>query len=178
MYLCCRDSCEIVEKWWSHGNGWPSWMPHSSTGYLCNKVTYLVVCRDWSGLQTLLLDHNGLTYVDPCWSKIAWLLQTIDISGNPIVCDCNLKYLKGFSKQLAFHQAQCAQPDDFAGNFVDTIPAEKYNCTGFPAMEETSRQCDHQCHVSTQQIPNGGIISLASDALTVILSLYCITEMI
>ena len=113
--------------------------------------------------------------MDPCWSKIAWLLQTVDLRGNPIVCDCNLKYLKSFGKQLAFHQAQCASPDDFAGNFVDTIPVEKFNCSEFSTIDETSDQCNAQCRVLTQQIPNTGN-GLIPNGLTLLCSIIYLTK--
>ncbi len=83
--------------------------------------------------------------MDPCWTKTAWLLQTIDLSGNPVYCDCSLSYLRSFGRQLAFPHAQCAAPAEFAGDLVDAIPADKFNCSEFGSLEETSRECETQC---------------------------------
>ncbi len=105
--------------------------------------------REWAGLQTLHLDHNYLTEVDPCWTSIVWSLQTIHLEGNPIICSCNLKHLKLFGTETQFPRAQCASPDDLAGQFVDEITPEQYNCSEFPQVEELTAQCHSQCVIDT-----------------------------
>lgn len=76
---------------------------------------------DWVGLHSLLLDHNGLTSLTPCLTKLIWTLHTVDISGNPLHCDCHILNLRFFGTSVLFPGAQCATPDLYAGNFLSNI---------------------------------------------------------
>ena len=37
--------------------------------------------KEWSGLTTLLLDHNGLGSIEPCLTSSIWTLKRVDLSG-------------------------------------------------------------------------------------------------
>ena len=84
---------------------------------------------DWSGLQTLLLDHNGLSTLHPCIGKLVWTLSRIDLSGNPLHCDCQVFLFRDDGRVNEYSEAKCATPGKLAGNYLDEIPAEWYDCS-------------------------------------------------
>ena len=86
---------------------------------------------DWSGLQTLLLDHNGMSALagGDCVVRRIWTLTHVDLSGNPLRCDCaTFRMLStvggagsgggGGGAKAVFPRAQCATPDYFAGLYL------------------------------------------------------------
>ena len=84
---------------------------------------------EWSGLQTLLLDHNGLSSMNPCLSSVLWTLRHIDLSGNPLRCDCRLFLLRDFKSRISLKGSQCAVPWRYGGEYLDLIPESRYNCS-------------------------------------------------
>jgi len=78
---------------------------------------------DWTGLQQVRLDHNGLTHLELCSLMGIWTLVDIDLSGNPLRCDClllaALRRLMDTAVGLRVdHATQCASPDRLAGQTV------------------------------------------------------------
>jgi len=78
---------------------------------------------DWTGLQQVRLDHNGLTHPELCSLMGVWTLVDIDLSGNPLRCDClllaALRRLTDTAVGLRVdHATQCASPDRLAGQTV------------------------------------------------------------
>jgi hypothetical protein len=89
------------------------------------------------GLAVLRLDHNGLTTVSPCFMKsIRSTLRQIDLTGNPLVCDCRLLDFVASSSSspsssngrtaggartmsMTFPGAQCARPTHLAGLYLE-----------------------------------------------------------
>ena len=86
-----------------------------------------VSSSDRRGLTSLRLDHNGLTTLNPCVIKVIWSLRRVDISGNPLVCDCQLVDAKNWAAAAAtaaetvFPGAQCAEPTSLAGQWLDRL---------------------------------------------------------
>jgi hypothetical protein len=87
------------------------------------------------GLAVLKLDHNGLTTVSPCFMKsIRSTLRQVDLTGNPLICDCRLLDFVASSSPLSsdvrvaggaqsmsitFAGAQCARPTHLAGLYLE-----------------------------------------------------------
>ena len=84
---------------------------------------------EWLGLTTLLLDHNGLTNLDPCITERIWTVSHFHISGNPLSCDCSLLTLRDFAIEAYFPGAQCAEPDNLAGQYLRDITMSSYQCS-------------------------------------------------
>ena len=97
--------------------------------------------RDWQGMKTLLLDHNGLSTVHPCLAKIVWTLSAVDVSGNPLCCDCMLFLLRDMSRGAQFPGAQCATPSALGGSYLQEIPPESYDCS----HNRTYLSCESTC---------------------------------
>ena len=95
-----------------------------------------------------MLDHSNISIVDPCWTSIAWSLQTIYMAGNPILCDCNLYYLQQFAGSSKFPGAQCAAPIELSGQFVEDIVFHHYNCSEYYSLEEKTAQCKDLCRTN------------------------------
>jgi len=78
---------------------------------------------DWTGLQQVRLDHNGLTQPELCSLLGVWTLVDVDLAGNPLRCDCfllaTLRRLTDTAVGLRIdHGTQCASPDRLAGQTV------------------------------------------------------------
>lgn len=99
---------------------------------------------DWSGIKTLLLDHNGMSSLHPCISKIVWTLNTVDISGNPLYCDCSLLLLRELGSGAQFSGAQCAAPVDRAGTYLQHIAQDTYDCSRNRSSLSCSSVCDSE----------------------------------
>jgi Leucine-rich repeat (LRR) protein len=83
---------------------------------------------DWTGLDTLRLDHNGLITLPPCLIQRMWTLSSLDISGNPIHCDCSLLLPKENGVKTDYPGAQCASPVEYAGRYTNDISLHNYHC--------------------------------------------------
>jgi len=75
---------------------------------------------DWTGLQQVRLDHNGLTQPQLCSLMAVWTLVDVDVAGNPLRCDCRLLTTLRRLSDIAIglridDSAQCASPDRVAG---------------------------------------------------------------
>ena len=97
---------------------------------------------DWSGMHTLLLDHNGLSSLNPCVTGLIWTIHTVDISGNPLHCNCDIFSLREFGTKAVFPGAQCASPEKFAGSYINTVNKTRYNCP----TNRTAHNCKRLCH--------------------------------
>ena len=84
---------------------------------------------EWAGLHTLVIDYNGIVSLDPCISNILWTLSTIEMTGNPLLCDCRLFYIREQINNIRLPLAQCAAPSLYAGLILDHITPDMYNCT-------------------------------------------------
>jgi len=78
---------------------------------------------DWTGLQQVRLDHNGLSQPDLCSLMGVWTIVDIELSGNPLRCDCRLlgtlRRLMDTAVGLRVdHATQCASPDRLAGQNI------------------------------------------------------------
>lgn len=85
------------------------------------------------GLAVLKLDHNGLTTVSTCMLKsIRSTLRELDLTGNPLTCDCRLLDFVASSSptsdgrpggvrasSVTFPGAQCARPQHLAGVYLE-----------------------------------------------------------
>ena len=97
---------------------------------------------EWHGIQSLILDYNGISSIDPCLADILWTLSTIRLSGNPLLCDCRVfGFRDGFTK-VRLPGVQCAAPREYAGLFIDDITSDHYNCTRSVAKQN---ECDGLC---------------------------------
>ena len=105
--------------------------------------------KEWSGMQTLRMDHNGLSHLDPCIAKLIWTLQEVDISGNPLRCDCRLYLLRKWGTRTTFPNAQCAAPFQLAGEYVNDLENHKLNCT----KKDLYWTCENLCPPPTPR-PN------------------------
>lgn len=98
--------------------------------------------KEWAGIKSLILDHNGMSNLDPCVIKFLWTLQKIDLSGNPLNCDCRLYFLKVWGTRTLFPNSQCASPYSHAGEYFNNLRTHTYNCT----QDDVPRKCDMLCH--------------------------------
>ena len=106
---------------------------------------------EWDGMYTLFLDHNGLSFIDPCIAKLVWTLTTFDVSGNPLRCDCRLYMFRNWGTRTKFPRAQCDSPVKFAGEMVDKLDQSRFNCS----HREQYARCDNLCQ-SVTPTPNSG----------------------
>ena len=84
---------------------------------------------DYTGLSTLRLDLNGLTTLSSCLTQRMWTLSSLDISGNPLHCDCSLLLLKMNGAKTTYPGAQCAGPDQYAGQYLKDIIPHTNHCS-------------------------------------------------
>ena len=88
---------------------------------------------EYTGLSTLRLDLNGLTTLSSCLTQRMWTLSSLDISGNPLHCDCSLLLLKMNGAKMAakttYPGAQCAGPDQYAGQYLKDIIPHTNHCS-------------------------------------------------
>ena len=88
---------------------------------------------DYTGLSTLRLDLNGLTTLSSCLTQRMWTLSSLDISGNPLHCDCSLLLLKMNGAKTAakttYPGAQCAGPHQYAGQYLKDIIPHTNHCS-------------------------------------------------
>lgn len=105
---------------------------------------------EWKGLQTLRLDHNGIKTLDPCIAKMVWTIHTVDLSGNPLHCDCKIFMFRKIGPGTRFPGSQCASPILYAGRYVENVKA---NCSW---IDNYISSCDQSCE---EQVPQ----SLSSD---------------
>ena len=84
---------------------------------------------DWTGLSTLRLDLNGLTTISSCLTQRIWTLSSLDISGNPLQCDCSLLLLKDNGVKTDYTGAQCDSPAQYAGKYLEDIRPDSYHCS-------------------------------------------------
>lgn len=110
---------------------------------------------DWSGLNTLLLDHNGLTSINPCITRMIWTLEVVDVSGNPLRCDCEVLALKEFSSRASFPGAQCAEPTKMAGKYMSDLDHKVYklSCQGY---NKTDHLCWQPCFAPPSPLSYSG----------------------
>ena len=123
--------------------------------------------KEWSGMQTLRMDHNGLSHLDPCIAKLIWTLQEVDISGNPLRCDCRLYLLRKWGTRTTFPNAQCASPFHLAGEYVNDLENHKLNCT----QKDLYWTCENLCPPPTKPPDSNTGIALHSSCINVLSSL-------
>ena len=83
---------------------------------------------DWIGIDSIKLDFNGITTLNPCIMAILWTLNTVDLSGNPLHCDCDSMLLRRLETHADFPGAQCNSPPELAGQYLQTINMDKFAC--------------------------------------------------
>ena len=99
---------------------------------------------DWTGLQQVRLDHNGLTQPELCSLMDIWTLVDVDLSGNPLRCDCRLlaalRRLTDTAVGLRVDRGtQCASPDRLAGQTVaEAVRHWRLTCSD----DSSSHACD------------------------------------
>jgi len=113
---------------------------------------------DWTGLQQVRLDHNGLTQPELCSLMGIWTLVDVELSGNPLRCDCRLlttlRHLMNTALGLRVdHATQCASPDRLAGQNISEALWHWQ-----PACRDDD--VDHTC----DEVPCAAPLSLASSA--------------
>ena len=99
---------------------------------------------DIPGLRELVLDHNGLGSFEPCLARILWTLESIDLTGNPIRCDCRLFLYKDWGAPTQFPGAQCAVPWKYEGEMLDDIMSVNYSCSD-DKIDRLYRRCNDLC---------------------------------
>ena len=126
----------------------------------------------WEGLTTLRLDHSGLTTLDPCITRRIWTLSELDISGNPLHCDCSIFLLKDYGVKTAYPGAQCASPQLYAGLPLQSIKADVYQCKTKHSNNSRSCQtslCTNRDHINMICTSSGQAIH--PSFLTLVISL-------
>ena len=128
--------------------------------------------KEWSGMHTLLMDHNGISHLDACVVKLIWTLQKIDISGNPLRCDCRLYFLKLWGTRTTFPSAQCAEPYRYAGEYFDHLETHTFNCS----QRDVVRNCDSLCHIrpETEDTISGAIQCEVKSLLVLFFIALCV----
>lgn len=56
-------------------------------------------------------------------------LDRMDLYGNPLICDCELQWLKNYPIET---HAICAQPDELSGRSISGIPKRRLICRSWP----------------------------------------------
>lgn len=128
---------------------------------------------EWTGLQSLILDHNGLTVFDACSLVGIWTLSELQLTGNPLYCDCRLltglhrltKSVGGFRLNPSTSgAAQCASPDALAGRTL--LEAVESGLCDNVEDEQLTRPCLRPCRASlsiaSSQLLSSGIRTTCS----------------
>lgn len=105
--------------------------------------------KEWTGLNAVRLDHNGLSTVSLCLTKMLWTLTLVDLSGNPLYCNCQLLTLRDLGPKTEFPQAQCAKPKRYAGQYLSEIDSVKLRCSNETAASNVGdNYCRNMCKSS------------------------------
>ena len=133
---------------------------------------------DIPGLRELILDHNGLGSMEPCLAKLLWTLKSIDLTGNPIRCDCRLFLYKEWGAPTQFPGAQCAVPWLYEGEMLDNLLSVNYSCADENAdqlYQDCSSLCPEIIEVKTELDYSRG--SILQQHLNGILFVTCVTSL-
>ena len=130
---------------------------------------------EWTGLQVLKLDHNGLTTLDSCGFNSIWTLTSLDLSGNPLHCDCAL--LEFFQRRIFKDSPQCATPGSLSGSHLLSISPEVVSdiCRIEMSKIDNSTQQVHACAdplSMSRACPNPETSTMTSLAISYIVCIY------
>jgi len=114
-----------------------------------------------SGLRTLNISHNRMVTLSQDTLEPLIHLHTIDVSTNPLVCDCNLKWLRRKQESRIRERFEldgvCTNPRAYNGTLIAAIPQWRFSCDppSFDSAEETVKV---RVHRKTEVVcrPSGG----------------------
>ncbi len=106
---------------------------------------------EWRGITSIYLDNNRLRHINSCSFQRLWTLNLIDISGNPLLCDCALLRLTQYVPHAIFPNAACASPGRLAGRTLGEISNDGslLNCS---ILEPAERKCRDRNWCVTQVV--------------------------
>ncbi|GMT36670.1 hypothetical protein PFISCL1PPCAC_27967, partial [Pristionchus fissidentatus] len=96
-----------------------------------------------------LYDNNIQSLSNETFSHLA-SLQTLHLAKNPLICDCNLKWLADLltTRMIETSGARCEAPKRVSKRRLSTLQAAKFNCRGSELfMTRRADECaiDHEC---------------------------------
>ncbi|XP_023214736.1 toll-like receptor 6 [Centruroides sculpturatus] len=96
-------------------------------------------------VKTLNLANTGITTIPDL--KMKWLpnLQQLDISNNPLMCDCNVQWLADAKKQYNleidyYSETKCAKPNSLSGKIFFDKEVQQTICVVDDKKNETNEE--------------------------------------
>lgn len=80
-------------------------------------------------LERINLRNANLEYFDLGDAAKILKWERIDLYGNPLVCDCHVKWLRELTLET---YAKCAQPESIRDRYLNTIPKKEFVCKFWP----------------------------------------------
>ncbi|GMR30900.1 hypothetical protein PMAYCL1PPCAC_01095, partial [Pristionchus mayeri] len=109
--------------------------------------------RNLSKLTLLSLYDNNIQSLSNETFHHLSSLQTLHLAKNPLICDCNMKWLAELltKKMIETSGARCEAPKRVAKRRLSTLAATKFNCRGsemFVTRRADECLIDHECPAS------------------------------
>lgn len=80
-------------------------------------------------LEVLNLQGTRIVSFNESWIDVLRNIKALDLSGNPINCDCNLRWIRKLHIET---NGQCIAPRHLKGVLLSGVPENKYECRLFP----------------------------------------------
>ncbi|XP_054167272.1 leucine-rich repeat neuronal protein 2-like [Oppia nitens] len=82
-----------------------------------------------SGLSSLILRHNSFKTLSD--QLVNWqTVSRIDLSGNPWICDCRMKWLPAMvdTKHRLMNTTKCYEPSGLSGRSIGSLTSDDFDC--------------------------------------------------
>ncbi|GFY50823.1 uncharacterized protein TNIN_326881 [Trichonephila inaurata madagascariensis] len=77
-------------------------------------------------LEIVLLEKNRIAYIShSLFGFISHRLGLLSLMGNPLICDCNLRWLENETRQIV--HGHCAQPEHMKEAYLTNLTAEDFD---------------------------------------------------
>ncbi|XP_053970341.1 slit homolog 3 protein isoform X1 [Hylaeus volcanicus] len=122
------------------------------------KVLPPLVFENLNSLETLLLQNNKLSHIpEEVIENIVDTLRDLDITDNPLICDCELRWYSVWlgnlrdkdDEMMSKKHTICVMQHEHREYAVQSIPLERMGCVGKNAGRTSSSTADSRIYVDT-----------------------------